>query len=366
MKFVFASYVKGSTYKDSEAWITRIRAYTSILEALGANNEIISIEQIDYEGEYFKNGVRYIFRRFNKAELRVPIKLNRFIKQLKPDVVFIQSLHFPLQVILLRLAIGRKPGIIIQNHAEKPFTGIKKYLLRWADKYIDAYLFASKDMGMDWVTKGNIPSPGKIHEVMEVSSVFYPVDKSEALKKTDALGQPVFLWVGRLDKNKDPLTVVKAFIEFIKLSPPARLYMIYHTEELLDDIKNALNKHHISADTITLIGTVPNEEMLYWYNSADFIISGSHYEGSGTAVCEAMSCGCVPVVTDIFSFRMMTNNGNIGLLYEAGNVTALVAVLKQTRQLDMHDQKRRGLAYFRSTLSFEAIAGKIQVIAASC
>ncbi len=365
MKFVFTSYIKVSTYKDPEAWVTRIRAYTGILEALAANNEIISIEQIDYEGKYFKNGVHYIFKRFNKAELRVPLKLNRLIKQLKPDIVFIQSLHFPLQVILLRLAIGRKPRIIIQNHAEKPFTGIKKYLLRWAGKYIDAYLFASKAMGMYWVTKGNITSAEKIHEVMELSTVFYPIEKELAIAKTGVSAQPVFLWVGRLNKNKDPLTVVKAFIEFVKLSPSARLYMIYHTEELLDDIKNELNKHQLPADTITLIGTVPNEELLYWYNCADFIVSGSHYEGSGTAVCEAMSCGCVPIVTDIFSFRMITDYGNIGLLYQPGNEAGLLATLIQTQKMNVPEQRNKAIAYFKSTLSFEAIANKIEAIAAS-
>jgi len=364
MKFVFASYIRTNEYKYPPEWLNRIKAYTGILEALAANNEIISIEQIDYEGEYFKNGVRYIFRRFNQAELRVPIKLNRFIKQLKPDIIFIQSLHFPLQVILLRLAVGRKPRIFIQNHGEKPFSGIKKYLLRWADKYIDACLFASKAMGMDWVTKDNLTSPEKIYEVMELSSVFYPVERELAIAKTGVSAQPAFLWVGRLNKNKDPLTVVKAFIEFVKLSPAARLYMIYHTEELLDDIKALLEKNNIT-DEITLVGKVPNEEMLYWYNSADFIISGSHYEGSGTAVCEAMSCGCVPVITDIFSFRMITDDGNIGLLYEAGNEATLLTALIKTQQMNMQEQRNKAIAYFKSTLSFEAIANKIEAIAAS-
>ena len=33
-------------------------------------------------------------------------------------------------------------------------------------------------MGETWVKKGNLASEKKIHEIMEVSSVFYPIDKT--------------------------------------------------------------------------------------------------------------------------------------------------------------------------------------------
>jgi len=114
-----------------------------------------------------------------------------------------------------------------------------------------------------------------------------------------------------------------------------------------------------------LIGKLPHDELQYWFNSADIIISGSHYEGSGTAVCEAMSCGCMPLVTDIFSFRMITDNGRCGLLYEAGNEAALLSALIKTRQMDIREKQKLSLEYFRATLSFEAIAQKIQEIASS-
>jgi flagellin-specific chaperone FliS len=89
-------------------------------------------------------------------------------------VVFIQGLHFPLQIIQLRLLLGPGVKIIAQNHAEKPFSGLKKTLQKLAGRCINAYLFASYAMGAEWVTNGNLANASKIHEVMEVSSVFYP------------------------------------------------------------------------------------------------------------------------------------------------------------------------------------------------
>src|SRR6202012_1369535 len=144
MRFVSASYIVTTGYKEPEAWLFRIRAYTGILEALALKDEVISIEQINYEGDYEKNGVKYKFLKSKNYPQISILQQNRLIKQLKPDVVVIQSLHFPLHVMLLRLMLGNKVKIIIHHHAEHPFTGLKKYATLLADKFTDAYLFASQ------------------------------------------------------------------------------------------------------------------------------------------------------------------------------------------------------------------------------
>lgn len=366
MRFVFASYVYSPDFHEPEAWLKRINAYAGIQEALSRTNEVISIEQINYRGRHLSGGVDYRFERYTAAALRYyPRELNQFIKSLQPDVVVIQSLNFPLQVMLLRLVLGRQVKIIVQNHAERPATGFKKHLQRLADNCIDAYVFASYAMGVEWVAAGNLASAAKIHEAMEVSSVFYPVNGEIAKQHTGVTGNPVFLWIGRLNTNKDPVNVVKAFLRFTQQESNARLYMIYHTDELLPDIQALLAAQSELAHTVILIGKVAHADLLYWLNSADFIISGSHYEGSGAAVCEAMSCGCVPVVTDILSFRMITNNGDCGILYPPGDENALLEALYKTRQIDLWNKKKRSLDYFKTNLSFEAIALQIERIAQS-
>jgi glycosyltransferase involved in cell wall biosynthesis len=361
MLYVSISYSYSPDFNTPESWFKRIASYAGIFECLAKENNVISIKQINYEGEASHNGVDYKFVNLNRKKTHFPLQINRYIKSLNPDVVIVQGLHNPIQLILLRAILNKKTKIIAHHHAEKPLPGIKKYAQKWADKYIDAYLFASMDLGLDWVTKGNISSSKKIHEVMEVSSNFYPVEKVLAKQKTCASGNPVFLWVGRLNDNKDPLNVVKAFLKYLKINPAARLYMIYHTDELLSAIK-ILRENDPDENSIVLIGKVPHDDLLYWYNSADFLISGSHYEGSGTAVCEAMSCGCVPVVTDIFSFRMITDNGKCGLLYEAGNEAALLDVLMQTNVINIKEKQELSLKYFDEKLSFQAIAKQIDEI----
>ncbi|MFD2873039.1 glycosyltransferase family 4 protein [Mucilaginibacter ximonensis] len=364
MHYVSLIYQRDGSYSLPHPWLQRVRPYGGVLEALALHSKVTHVAQINYEGELIENGVNYHFVSCSDEQELFPYKLHRFIKSLKPDVVLVHSFNHPLQVVQLRLVLPNQVKIIVQNHAEKPAVGMRKVLQRLADKWVDAYLFASTTMGLDWVAKGNIASPKKIHEVMELSSVFYQTDKQIARAKTGVDADMVYLWVGRLDANKDPLTVVKAFIKFAEVNTKACLYMLYHTEELLTEIKKLLRESP-NPDAVKLIGKLPHDDMQYWFNSADFFVAASYYEGSGTALCEALSCGCVPIVSDIPSFIMITDSGKIGLLFSPGKEDELLLCLNKSQELDLNAQRENALAYFKSNLSFEAIAQKIHAVASS-
>lgn len=362
MKIVSTSYINTAGFNDPEKWLGRISFYTGILEELAKNHQVESIEQISYNGKMERKGVQYHFLNFDKRCVYFPFRLHRFIKKLSPDVVFVNGFIFPLQIIQLRLTLGSKARIIVINRAEKPGTGLRKYLQRLADRCVQNYLFTSVEAGAVWVYQGIINKKDKISEVIQASSFFKVMNKELAQEEKGITGTPVFLWVGRLNGNKDPLNVLKGFAEYLKQQPSAKLYMIYQTEELIASIKNLCDEDQSLQQSVKLVGEVTHTEMQYWYNSADFIISGSHSEGSGIAICEAMSCGCIPLVTNIPSFRKMTGPGKCGMLYEPGNVGSLLKALMQTSLLNMEEERIKTLHQFKEELSFEAIAEKINTI----
>ena len=336
MRIVFVSYHYSPDISTPQAWVNRIQFYIGWLECLARQHTVIRVDQINYEGNFIHHGVQYHFADDGKKKNYFPKKLNRFVKNLNPDVVVVSSFLFPLQVIQLRHCLGNKVKIIIQHHAEKPFTRIKKYIQRLASRKVSAFLFTAHETGVHWAKKGNIDSEEKIRELMEVSSSFNVTDKIIAKEKTGVSGSPVFLWVGRLNQNKDPLTAIKAFLRFSTLQPDARLYMIYHTDELIAEIKNLLPQKN-DLNPVVLVGKIEHHDLLYWFNSADYFISASHYEGSGTALTEAMSCGCMPVVSSIPSFKKICNN--FGLFFEPGNEDALFNALQQTMQINAGEKK---------------------------
>jgi len=359
MKFIFTSYVSTPEYNQPEAWLKRIEAYIGILEKLSHNHTVTGIERINYEGEHKQNGVQYYFIKLNNKVSRFPWRIHWLIKELQPDVVFVNGLIFSLQLIQLRLTLGKAVKIIVLHRAEKPFKGFKRQLQKLADKCVNAYLFASSDFANEWKMNINVK---KVHEVIQASSIFFPMDKLDARRKTNTGADPFFLWVGRLDANKDPITVITGFLEFLKEEPNAKLYLIYQGEELLQQVQSLINSEEKGASAIRLVGKVLHDEMQMWYNSADFIISSSHYEGSGMAVCEAMSCGCIPVVTNILSFRRMTGPDKCGLLFEAGNEKDLLATLVKTKGMNIEIERTKVLKQFNEELSFEAIVNKVNKV----
>lgn len=357
MRIVFVGYHYSADVYTPQQWLERTAFYMGWLECLAKTHTVIRVDQINYEGRFEHNGVRYHCIDNGKKKRLFPRKLNRYVKSLQPDIAMVSSFTFPLQLMQLRYCLGSNVKIISQHHAEKPFSGLKRIMQKMASRQQDAGIFASMDIAKSWVQSGNLYPKMKLFEMVGGSSIFFPIDQQTAREKTGIHGAPVFLWVGRLDHNKDPLTAIKAFLNFLELQPAATLFMIYHKDDLLQDILQLIPASLLSK-SITLVGTIRHDDLLYWFNSADFFISASHYEGSGTALCEAMSCGCIPVVTDIPSFRMIT--GDCGMRYEPGNVADLLSVLKKTMYLNIENEKSRSLSHFKNELSFEAMAGKFQ------
>lgn len=357
MRIVHVTYAWVPQYHSPEAWLKRIDFFTEILREMAAHAEIKSVHCINHEGVLTQDRVVYHFLKSSRIQTLFPFQVHRLIKKLSADTVIIQGISFPLAIILLRLTLGNRARIFVQHRAEKPFTGTKKILQRMADQYITGYFFSSAVLAKPWISNGLIKNEKKISEVFGMASQFSPMKQSLARAKTAAAGNPVYLWVGDLDHNKNPTLLINAFLQFNLANPQASLYMIYQKKDLLEEIQKMLSSHTVHA--IKLVGPVDHETMIWWYNSADFILSTSFYESNGAAVCEGMSCGCIPILTRIPSFSKITEDGTVGLLFEAGNQKDLLSVLVASTRLDRAREREKTLVQYEQLLSAKAIAGKM-------
>src|SRR5437588_322062 len=128
-------------------------------------------------------------------------------------------------------------------------------------------------------------------------------------------GDPAVLWVGRLDANKSPLTILDGIDRAARELPALTLTMVYGAGDLEDAVRSRVSGSPWLSAHVRLAGSVRHEELAAFYSAADLFTIGSHREGSGYALVEACACGLVPVVTDIPSFRAMTRDGTIGALW---------------------------------------------------
>lgn len=327
-----------------------------VLKYLNKTIEIAAYLHINYSGQLNIGNIGYHFSRSRNKFWYIPFSTIFKIRKEAADIIWVQGFKYPLQLLMLKLIIGTKTKIIIQHHGEHPFAGLKKLCQKLAGRITNAYLFTSVGIADEWINAGIINSRTKCFEVLEASTYFTTKNKQESYARTGIKkGVQNFLWVGRLDKNKDPLTVLTAFKQYIVQYPDAHLYMIYQTEDLLPEVKSMLSKSRELQNAVHLAGQVSHNELSYWFSAADFFISGSHSEAAGYALIECMACGCIPIVTNIPSFRKITAEGKHGLLYDPGNANTLYDALLRTTALNSTALSADIIKHFSESLSFSAI-----------
>ena len=355
MKFLHLNYHCHLEQIDPLWVIEKHKFASGFIYALSRQVDFLSVKHMDFEGRVYWDGIHYHFFRRKNRFFNIPWKTHNFIKNQKPDIILVEGFVFPFQVLMLRKAVGPACRIIVQHHAELPFTGIRGRVQRWADRSINAYLFTSLGNASPWL-KSIIRDPGKCVEVLSASTAIQPLDKNECRRKLGITGELNLVWVGLLHPRKDPITVLKAFSRFLTIQPNARLYMIYQSEELLGEIKTMIRDDDALGQAVILLGKKTQVELPAWYSAMDVFVLGSHREGSGYALVEAMTCGCFPVVTNIPSFHKITDHGRLGLLFDPGKPGSLFQKLQELSLINLEEKSREIRAHAALNLSFETIA----------
>ena len=319
--------------------------------------EVIVVRHIDYEGQSAVDNVRYTFFKGRNKFFSVPWKAILFTKKEKPDFVIIQGAIFPFQTIITRMLLPDTTRIIVQHHGNLPFGGVKKTLQRLADRCTDAYIFTALGNAKMWLDKKIINRIGKCFEVLEASSYLTRQNKQESRARLKIKSDNVFLWVGRLDADKDPVTVIKGFEMYLQTDPSAELYMVYQSQTILSEVVATIGHNNLLKNAVYLVGKIQHEALATWFSAADYYLSGSTREAAGYALLEAMACGCIPIVTDIPPFRKIT--GNYGFLFPQGSPDSLFRQLVGAAKVEKEAYSTAVVEHFKKELSFEKIADDI-------
>ncbi|CAN5821245.1 glycosyltransferase [soil metagenome] len=141
----------------------------------------------------------------------------------------------------------------------------------------------------------------------------------------DAGQPPVILAVGRLTRQKDFHTLIRAFAE-VRRSRPARLIVLGEGEDR-PGLEALIREQGLAGD-VALPGFRDNA-MAFMANSALFVLS-SAWEGLPTVLIEALAVGTRVVSTDCPSGpREILGDGRLGALVPVGDAPALARAMIQ-------------------------------------
>lgn len=355
MHTLYLNYYYDKDLTSTTSLLERYHSSKNWCEAIARQGgEISYLQRFHSADQQMLNGVNYHFVADNLPPhlswYQNPKAFHKEIVKLKPDVIHYNGQVFHLKH--LRPLLPEKISVVWQHHGGPPASVPKKFIYKHAFRLLDGFMFTSPEQAEEWRDAGLIFPHQAIYEVIESSTLFTPLPHAQARRHLGLRGDEIFLWVGRLNANKDPLTVLKGFAFSLSHFRNPHLYMIYSEENLLADLQSEIRSLSL-CERVHLLGKVPHSELPEYYSVADYFVLGSHHEGSGFALLEGMACGAIPIVTDIPSFRKITGNGTAGYLWNAGDPNSLAATLQCAQS------KRMGrysiVDYFQSNLSFDCV-----------
>lgn len=200
-------------------------------------------------------------------------------------------------------------------------------LARWFYPWADAIVAVSQGVAQDLARLG-LP-------LDSIQVIYNPVVTADLAKKVreplvhpwfSSDQPPVILAVGRLDKQKDFPTLIRAFAK-VREQRPVRLMVLGEGQER-SRLETLVQKMKLTAD-VELPGFVQNPHA-YMARAAVCVLS-SAWEGFGNVLVEAMAAGTPVVSTDCESGPAeILVNGKYGKLVPVGDFEGMAKAIAHT------------------------------------
>jgi glycosyltransferase involved in cell wall biosynthesis len=340
-----------------DAWPTLV----DVAEASAQSGIRVSVVQASTHSEHLvRNAVHYYFLPFGNA-----LSMNAdnwafgaLLRTLAPDILHVHGLGFHRDVLSLPSLAPTIP-IVLQDHADRPPRFWRRSSWRRGLSVASGLSFCAREQARPFVEAKLVRAETNLYAIPESTSRFTPGDRQEARRTTQIAGDPAVLWVGHLNANKDPLTVLEGISAATRVLPGLRLYCCFGTAPLLYQVQDRIAADSALRGRVHLLGRVPHEMIEQLMRAADIFVQGSHRESTGYSLIEALACGLPPVVTDIPSFRSITGPGPVGRLWPCGDPRALCDALRWVATRTDLISRAAVRAHFDRELSFASLGSKL-------
>lgn len=355
LRVVQVSFHRDAERRGAESLLRAWPTLPAVAAAAASAGVDVSVVQAAHAPEIIeRDGVTF---HFVDDAGRTPTRVIECVASLEPDVVHVQGLGFPRQMRPLARAL---PGValLVQDHGSIVPAGWRRRAWQWAYGCLGGVAFTANDQATPWMQAKILRADLPVFEVLESSTVFTPGDREAARHAAAMFGEPCLFWTGRLDANKDPLTMLAAFERAAARLPGARLWCCFGASPLLSVVEQRIASSALLAERVVLLGTRPHAELELRFRAADFFVQTSHREGSGYSLLEALACGTTPLVTDIPAMRKIV--GEVGSVTPVGDADALGDAIVAWAGRDQSLLRRAARARFDEALTFEVIGTQLR------
>lgn len=263
--------------------------------------------------------------------------LSKYLRREQPRTLVSFLTHANVAAIAARaMARVQTPVTVVEQNtvtrvrSQLMRDAVLPTLVRRSYPSADHVVAVSRGVANDLISNLGIPAS-------RVSVIPNPVIDNELTKSArdtpnhlwfDEGSVPVFVAAGRLSKQKDFPTLIRAF-DKLRQTAPARLIILGEGEERLR-LETMIARLGLR-DHVALPGYLSNPYAVMSRGAA-FVLS-SQWEGLPTVMIEAMACGCPVVATDCPSGpREILEDGRYGKLVPIADPDALYKAMQEVLQ----------------------------------
>lgn len=308
----------------------------------GIRVEILLLNE-QYPSKYYVNPlVKICYLNCSRVAFSVP-HLIAYFKKNNPDVFLSVLTHANIAAIVSGALIGKLKKIYISEHGifDHTFeTGFKQKIIRFFATLL--YPLANKVIAVSDAVKRSLEE--NLHlSSCKVIRIYNPIvdfetndnlaisENKNAIIKNKQI--PVILSAGRFCKEKDFLTLLRAF-RLVLNKMPARLVLLGDgpdKAEITEYIKKLELVEHVDTP-----GFVNNIE--FWMSEAKLFVLSSPRESFGNVIVEAMSQNLQVISTDCGGPREILEGGFWGKLVPVGDyvtmASEIIDVLSSSKKID--------------------------------
>lgn len=268
-------------------------------------------------------------------------ELRAVIKDFKPDVL---HTHSAGTYGLLSLLTGFNNKIITVWGSDILLNSKKPLLSLVTKKILNAHSLITTDAHhmMHEMSKFGI-SNAKIEIInfgVDVEKFRPKFANTETVQKKYSLhGSHRIISTRNFEKIYDVATLIRASKIVLKKFPEAQFYLGGRGAEK-DALESIINKMGLEK-SVHFLGFINNDELPDLLSQMDLYVSTSLSDaGIAASTAEAMSCGVIPVITDVFDNSEWVIEGENGYLFNRGSAENLALKILQVLSLDLTSLKK--------------------------
>ncbi len=232
-------------------------------------------------------------------------------------------------------------------------------------QHVRAIRKVSQCVGVSTAVSENLEKQHGVSNVSTIrngvdSDIFFPCDKNvkEKIRSELRLPHEKKIWIssGHLSDRKDPLAVLRAFID-VYGNNAENIFVLIGGGGLEEQCRN----WQVTHKNILVRGRVNN--VASYLRASDYYVSAAKSEGMPNALLEGLSCGLPVILSNIGPHKeIIALSPDCGLLYKLGSNSDMIDAFVKIGNENASQMSKAALRLVECELSAESMSKKYQSI----